>query len=417
MYALFESIGAVSTLALRNLLRNKRRTLLTLLSLVIGLWGVLLIDGFVTYSMWGLGETVIHSGTGHLQIAGGEGFFNEGSADPFSYLLPDSDRLIQTLRANPEVRSVFPSLSFQAVLRRDSVSQTVQAVALPPEAFTAALDFRSIVQGRDIRPGDAGAVVLGVGLAAKVGARVGDPLHLMSAMAGGGVNLIDLELVGVSSSGIAAYDAAVAYLPLETARSLLLVTDVPQLLVFLERTEDTEAVRRELADEVLPLSGGRAAIRTWSELSEYYRQASGAYGLILGVALAIILLVSAFIIANTVSMSVFERSREIGTLRTLGTTRGRLLAVFMAEGFYLGLLGSALGIALGLLSCQAINLAGGITFPAQPGMDNPLTMYFAPDLARIARYPLVTLPATLAGTLFPAARGVRISITEALRAV
>lgn len=412
----FDTTSQVLMLGLRNLLRNKRRTLLTILSLVIGLWGVILIDGFVSYSMWGLGETVIHSGTSHLQVVGGEKFFTEGNSDPFPFMITDSIEVIKKISAMPEVRQVVPSITFQALLQGKNGSENIMVVALPPEDASENLSFRSIEEGRDLQEGERDTVVLGRELAKKMGVEVGQTVHMLSAMKGGGVNMLDVEVVGLSMSGIAAYDAVVSYLSLDNAKELLLVDDVPQLLVFLEDTKDTDGAYARISSDILPGYGSSLAIRKWYDLSDYYEQASGTYGVILLVAKAIIILVAIFVIMNTVSMAVFERIREIGTLRSLGTTKRRVMGMFMAEGFFLGVIGSGAGIAAGLATCSLLNLAGGVSFPAQPGMSVALTIFFKPDTLGIATLPLISLPATLLGTVFPAMRAVKLQITESLRA-
>src|SRR5208282_1284330 len=102
-------------LAARNLLRNLRRTVSTLLAITVGLVGLTLLDGYITYSMNGLKETVIHSDTGHIQLMRSAAFLDEGDSDPFPFMLDAAGDMEKELRAMPQVRDVVPALSFAAI--------------------------------------------------------------------------------------------------------------------------------------------------------------------------------------------------------------------------------------------------------------------------------------------------------------
>ena len=97
----------------------------------------------------------------------------------------------------------------------------------------------------------------------------------------------------------------------------------------------------------------------------------------------IVLIVALFSISGTLSLAILERLREIGTLRTFGTRRGQIAAMFLAEGLALGIAGIAVGAALGLGSVGLFNAAGGMTMPAQPGMSSSFTILFMPRPATL----------------------------------
>ncbi|HTZ50106.1 MAG TPA: hypothetical protein VMF68_00520, partial [Spirochaetia bacterium] len=120
-------------MAARNLLRARRRTLSTLLAIVVGLIGLTLLDGYITYSMNGLREAVVHSGTGHLQVVSSPKFFDEGDTDPFPYMLGNTPAVERELRALPEVADVVPAVSFTAVASAGGRTTTVLVTALSTE--------------------------------------------------------------------------------------------------------------------------------------------------------------------------------------------------------------------------------------------------------------------------------------------
>jgi len=408
-------------MAARNLLKSRRRTVSTLLAIAVGLVGLTFLDGYISYSLHGLREVVIHSGTGHIQAALSPAYFDEGDDDPFPFMLPNSGELERELRAQPEVADVLPSISFVAVIDAKGRTSTAQVSALPVSRAGADLEARQIAAGRDLKPGDTGRILVGRGLAKKLGLVPGDNVSLFAVTKGGGVNTLSYEVAGTTSTIIAALDNVSIFMDLGDAAALTGADSVPQLTVFLKSTADTLPVlaRLKAAARGSPAANLRAAagltFRSWEELSPYYRQASTVYRMILAVARLIVLIVALFSISGTLSLAILERLREIGTLRTIGSRRFHIAALFLAEGLILGVAGVAVGAALGWGGIAAINASGGVAMPPQPGTSSAITILFRPELPTFAYNALWVLLAASAGALVPGALSSRRVIAELLR--
>ena len=403
-------------LAVRNLGRQRQRTLSTLAAIVVGLVGLAFLDGYISYSMWGLKETIIRSGTGHFQVAASAAYFDEGDSDPFPYLLPDSNRLANQLRRLPEVKEVVPSLAFQAVLGVGAKMETIRIQAMPTALRLANLEMLKVRSGTDLDPDVPGRILLGTGLASKLGLAPGDTVTIFALASGGGVNNQEFIVSGTASSGIAAADASSAFLDLGDAQGLLGTDRVPLLTVYLDHTEDTDAVLARLRQHAPAAAPTGVVFRGWDELSPYYRQANGSYQMVLGVARIIVLLVALFSISGTLNLSVLERLREIGTLRAFGTRRGGVIRLLVSEGTLLGVLGAVAGTLVGWAATAAFNLAGGVTMPTQPGMTEPLTIFFRPDPGHALANGLWVIAAAV-GSWFPAHLATRRLPADLLRAV
>jgi putative ABC transport system permease protein len=403
-------------LASRNLLRQRGRTLSTLAAIVVGLVGLAFLDGYITYSMWGLKETIIHSGSGHFQVATAAAYFDEGDNDPFPYLFKNSKALTKELLKNPAVKEVIPSLAFTAVISAGGKMETVQAKAMPADLRKGNFSFLTLRSGNDLDSGSPGRVLLGTGLATKLGLTAGKSVTLYAMGAGGGVANQSYQVAGTVSSGIAAADAVSVFLDLGDAQALIGTDTVPLLTVFLEHTEDTDAVVAGLRTHGLKAEP-TAVFKDWEELSPYYRQANGAYQMVLGVARFIVLLVALFSISGTLNLSVLERLREIGTLRAFGTRRPQVIAMLVVEGVLLGVGGAVAGSALGWLGTELFNLSGGLTLPPQPGISDPLTILFTPDPGHALANGLWVLAAAAAGAWFPAHFASQRMTSELLKAV
>jgi putative ABC transport system permease protein len=403
-------------MALRNLLRGGRRTASTLFAISVGLIGLTLLDGYVTYSMRGLRENVIHSGTGHLQVVKSAAFFDEGDTDPFPFMLDNAGAVERELRAMPEVKDVVPGISFTAVASAHGKTSTVMVSALPIERTRANLTDRGIDRGKDLAPGDSGRILMGRGVARTLGLAPGESISLFALSKGGGVNTQSYVVSGTTATIIAALDNVSVFMDLGDAQSLIGSPAVPQLIVFLKSTADSTRVARILRGAPAGSALSGLAVRTWEELSPYYRQANSAYQLVLAVARLIVLIVALFSISGTLSLAVMERLREMGTLRAFGTRRPRMLFMLLFEGLFLGIGGALIGCLAGGAVSGFINTLGGITMPPQPGTSSAIRILFTPEVSKFFANAGWVLAASVAGAVFPGMLASRRPIADLLRA-
>lgn len=404
------------SLAWRNIFRNQRRTLFTLTAIMIGIMALVLFDGFVRYTLWGLQESTIRNGLGHLQLATAEEYFTTGNFDPFRYLFTDQEAIISKLQALPEVKNVVPQVTFSATLASAEKSGIVMVQAVPVELARSLLSFRQIVEGRDLQVEDRYRVILARGVAEKIGAKIGDTMTMMAITRNGGLNAADLEVVGIATLGLRELDNMQVFMDLPTAMEFLDITSVPLLITVLERTEYTGQVKEIITQAFNGQSGQPLAVKAWDELADYYQQVQGFYGTLLQIIRFIIMLVVIFTIINTMTMSVLERTREIGALRALGTQKGAIIRLYIAEGLWIGLLGGISGVLLGLIASSLINnLFGGIYIPPPPGMAEGYQAFFASSSVTVWQNLLLALAVSILASLYPAYKGANLKIAEALR--
>ncbi len=410
-----EHARVILSMAARNLLRNPGRTLSTLIAITVGLLGLTLLDGFITYSMNGFRDAIIRSGLGHVEVAKSAAYFDAGDTNPIPFMLDNEPALEAQLRSLPEVKDVMPAMAFSAVLSSAGTTSFVQVSAFPTAQARANLTLRTIVKGRDLAPGESGTILLGSGLARKLDLSPGSTVPLFALAKGGGVNTQSFTIVGISSSGIAAVDDISISMSLSDAQSLVGVDTVPCLILFLKSTDDTARVAREVGAP--GFAATPLAVRTWDQLSPSFQAANALYQLILAVARLIVLIVALFSISGTLTAAVMERYRELGTLRAFGTRRRQLLVMLLIEGLLLGLLGALVGCLAGSGASGLINAAGGLTMPAEPGMSvSSLTIWFTPNLGSFLGNGAWLLAASLAAAVFPGALALRRTAADLLRA-
>ena len=371
-----------NVLAFRNLLRNRGRTLSTLLAIGVGLLGLILLDGFITYSVDHFRDSIIRNGTGHVEIFRSPQARDQGDSNPIPYVFDDTRVLERQLSGMTQVDDVLPVLSFAAVVADGDKNHSVQVTASPVDRTLRDLTKRTIASGKDLSTSETGQVLIGTGLARALKVHPGNTIKLFALSKGGGVNTESFTVAGLSSAELKDIDDRSVAMSLADAQALLGVQDVAKLVVFLKDTRDTDNFLARLAalPQSSPLSGLTYA--GWDKLFTAFEYANSSFQLMRAVARLVVLVVALFSMSGTLTLSVIERYRELGTLRAFGTRRPRLLLLLVLEGFILGAAGTILGSCVGLFVTWAIDALGGVTIPAQPQMSvATMNVLFTPQMA------------------------------------
>jgi putative ABC transport system permease protein len=397
-------------LALRNVLRHKARSAFTLLAISAGVVGLILSGGFVQDIFVQLGEMLIRSQSGHVQVSRA-GYHEQGARSPEKYLLEDTEALRQAIASLPQVDDVMGRVFFTGLLNNGRSDLPIIGEGVEPDRERRLGSSLRITAGRQLEAGDSGGVLIGHGLAQALQLEPGDRVILLLNTAGGAVNSLDLDVVGVFQSFSKDYDARAVRLPLATAQDLLATAGVNTLVVSLRHTRDTEAVQRLLEAR---LAGQGLEVKTWQELNDFYAKTVTLYEVQFGALRLIILLMVLLSVANSVNTSVFERVAEFGTMMALGNRSRMVFRLILAENFLLGLAGAGLGLVLGVVLALAIS-AVGIPMPPPPNSDLPYTGQIRLVPSVLIGAFAVGFLATVGAALMPALRVSRIPVVDALR--
>ena len=397
-------------LALRNVLRHKARTGMTLLAIVAGVVGLVLSGGFVQDLIEQFGEILIHSQSGHLQVSR-QGYFSHGARSPEKYLIADPEPLRREIAAQKGVEDVMGRLYFAGLLNNGRSDQAILGEGLEADREARLGTGLVMVAGRALKGDDAHGMMIGKGLAHALKLKPGDSASVVTNTPDGAMNSLEFEVVGVFQTISKDYDARAVRIPLEAARELLATEGVNTLVVSLKQTRDTEAVGNALAASL-----GKAGmeVKNWIELNDFYANTVDMYDAQFGVLRIIILFMVLLSVVNSVNMSVFERVGEFGTMMAVGNRSRRVFELIMAENAIIGLAGACLGVALGILLALLIS-AVGIDMPPPPNSDLSYVARIRVVPAVVAGAFAVGLVATVAAALIPAARVRRIPVVDALR--
>jgi len=398
------------TLAFRNVFRQRLRTALTLAAISLGVGGLILTGGFVEDVLVQLREATIHSQLGHIQIHKA-GYSTLGRRDPYGYLMSDGRRIADLASQQPHVTSAMTRIEFSALLNNGRSDQPVLAEGIEADREAQLGTLLSVVDGRALGDEDRFAVVLGQGVASGLRLKPGDYVTLLASMPGGGLNSSDLEVVGTFRSFSKEYDDRAVRIPLRAAQALLATEGAHTVVVVLDDTAKTDEVLANLRGQ---LPGSDHEVAPWYEVADFYQKTVELYRGQFGVLQVIVLVMVLLGVANSVGTTLYERTGEFGTMLALGNRGRDIFWLAMTENLILGLVGSALGGALGVGIAWAVS-AIGIPMPALPNSEIGYTAMIrvSPTLAFVAM--AIGTLATVLAAILPARRAARLQIATALR--
>lgn len=390
-----------------NTLRNRRRSAVTVTIAGLGTAAILLAGGFALFTYQGLAQSSARA-TGHLIVAKPEQFSKDEDV-PLQHGLDDVAALKARLLAEDAVRQVLPKIEFSGLISNGDKSTVMMAAGIDPDAeFAVKGPFLKMHAGRVLASSDTLHVMLGEGLARSLKAAPGSSLTLMASTTEGALNALDVTVAGIFSTGIGDVDKRLVYTDLATAQKLLVTQRVSSLGVFLDRMESTGPVQERL-QAGLP----RLAVKTWLDQAQFYRSVKELYNRIFGALGVIIGVIVVFVVTNAMAMAIIERTREIGTLRALGTLPGQLVRSFALEGLVLGGVGAVLG-ALVALGVAVALLVFPVQMPPPPGRNTGYPLQVAMDPTLYGGTLLAMLALATVASALVARRTVNQPIVNAL---
>ncbi len=401
-------------IAALNVLRNYRRSLITLAAIIFGCVSLVVFGGFVQSMYDGMRESMIRSQLGHIQIYA-DGYNQYAKAEPERYLLQQQtlEKVTSLIEQQAHPLVMAPRLNFNGLLSDGKQSLAVMGVGVDADSEALLSSAIKIVAGEDLFPMDSDGALIGQGLFESLDVEVGDYLTLMASTTDGAINAVDIRITGVINTGTQALDDRLVRLNLPHAQDLLYTSAVTRLVVLLEQTEKTASTQTTL-QAAFAQQGLALESRRWDQLADYYHQVVALFDGIFGFVRIIVIIIVALSISNTMMMAVMERTRELGTIRAMGATPTQVVQLILLEAAVLGLLGASLGIAIGAASAELITWAEWM-MPTPPGstQDYPIRILILTDILW-QTFVLGFLIAVFSSA-YPAYKAARLPVANALR--
>lgn len=397
-------------IAYRGLTRNRRRTFFTMLAVALGLALLITLNGYISGVMEDGLQNSIRLQTGHVQVRAA-GYPEGKHSVQWKDLVERPEEIAARAMALPEVRAAAPILWLDAVLSTGDESIGLQVYGIDVASPLHDPLRASVIAGAFLDANDRGGVLMGGRLAQSLNLKVGDTVHLVTINANGEPVEAPFVIRGLFSSGVLVYDESVLFMPLARAQSFALTGNrASTVMIELHHREDADKVAAALAQP------GLQAL-TWRDLNAFIIQSMDAAFSFYILMDAIVIMIVAVIIANTLLMAVFERVREIGILAALGMKRREILQMVLYEAAFIALAGVVVGVALGLLGVFFLTQNGFVLgeMAATAGnlpMSNVIYARFAPDL--FTWLAVWTFLIALLASLYPAWFAARLEPVRAL---
>jgi len=406
--------GKLWTIAWRDLMRNRRRSFLTLLAVALGLAMLMTFNGLIAGTWDDVIQNNIRLKTGHIQLRA-PSYEEKKVSLKWQDLLGKPDDLAASLRGMNEVKAATPVLWVSAILSTGDESIGLQVFGVEPASSFYDPVRESLVGGQFLTADDRDGIMMGQPLANSLGVGVGEKVSLSLVNADGNADEGIFTIRGLFATGIVSYDESAVFMPLDKAQALARTGNRSSaVVVLLNQQDDTDRVAAAIQSQSVETL-------TWRESNQFVLQtvetAMSFYVILDG----IVMLIVAVIIANTLLMAVFERIREIGILAALGMKGRQIMLMFLFEALILGLSGVALGIVIG---------SGGVAYLSQVGIPlgaaaSAAGNNFALGSAMYATFAPVTfmwlsiwtLIFVLVAALYPARYAARQEPVDALRSL
>ena len=407
-------------IAFRNLVKNRRRSFFTISAIAFGFAAINLLGGFTDYVFNGLEHSYVYSyGNGHLSVFK-KGFLSEGALDPTRYLLEKSEleALSKICKADERIVIATPQLNISGLVSNGQVSTIMIADGRIPEDTrqirslgTGFVGKLKMFTGQELDASSGYGVGMTKGLAEKLGVGLDANVIVMAATVDGFMNALDAEAVQLLDAPMEILDDLLMTVPLDLAQELYDTASVDRLNLLLTDSALTKVMKEELA-ATFAANNLDVEIRSWDELRPSYLRIRNMFNVIFSFVFVIVLIIVALSVINTISMAVLERTREIGTLRSLGLKRHGVSVMFAAEGAILSIAGSLTGLCLTLLGWASIVIFEPTWTPPNIPKEVPLEIHLVPWCMGLSLVTLVFLAAFAA--IVPARRAARGSIVDAL---
>ncbi|MBK7319398.1 MAG: ABC transporter permease [Anaerolineales bacterium] len=398
-------------MAFRDLGRNRRRSFFSALAVGGGLALLILMSSVVAGEMGSAIESAINLQTGHIQIRAATYDENKSSLK-WEDLVSNPDEVANKIAALDQVETATPRLYASGFLSSGTQSAGARITGIDPLSPASDPYREGVISGDYLNPDDRDALLIGKPMADKLNLEVGDSVSLSLNTADGNVQDQTFIVKGIYTTHTYSFDSATVFLPLAKAQAMTRTENhASTIFVLLKDTTLTDSVVPALS------VSSNLEIKTWKDLNVLFVEYETFAQSYIAIFYMIILAISASVIINTLIMSVYERTREIGVLSAIGMRGGRIMMLFLAESSMLAVGGVMMGLIIGVLATLYFNINGFyIGDMGLSGMTIADTIYAKLTMENLVNLTIMTFVVTLLAGLYPAVMASRMQPVEALRA-
>ncbi len=403
-------------MAWRNVWRNRRRSLLTVMAISLGLGFNIFMraigDGFHEQMV----DNSVRSHIGHL-VVHRAGYHDDPGINK---TLPDPAEVAQAIQSLPDLRAYSLRVLGDGLASTAENSAGVAIVGIDPAMERKVTTIhRGIVKGQYLREGEVRPILIGDRLAVNLKADVGDKVVLLVQAADGSMGANLFRVAGIFRSGAPELDRGMAFILRQDAQALFSLQNRETEAVVLLNSSLAFPPRSRRCNRSWP--GSNVEVLTWYQVEPFLLQFIQLDDAFFYIIVIIFFVVISIGILNTIMMSVFERVREFGVMMALGTKPRQIVKMVVEEAFVLALVGAVIGSAIGISASlyfahHGMNLSAWAEGAAALGMTSSM-VYTRLTAANVVISNLAVLAVVVLVGLYPALHASRLRPVEAIRHV
>jgi putative ABC transport system permease protein len=408
----------LGSIALRNIQRNRRRSLLSGSAIALATMLISLMFGILAGLLGDYRSNVVRYLTGHVRLRNVQYDANE-RLNPLHLSVPGYRDLVLRLEAEPGVAAVAPRIQFATAIYREE--QTYGALGLGVDFSRERQVMRigeSVAQGRLPEMGKR-EMLLAAGLADEVGAVVGDRLTLLGKNKYMGLAGMTFTVTGIARFPVAGFNRSFLLVPIDTAELMLKMEDEATEVLLLARDDRRVDVLAARANQVIAEAGVTdVEARPWERIGVWHTMMS-MIDTIYNVIALFFFILGTTVIINTTMMVIFERMREIGTVSALGMKPGEIVRLFFLEAFFISAISAFVGVLLGTGITLALSRTGMDLSQMLQGVDFEVSPVIRPrlNLRSTVFVFFYSVAVSSLASFLPSRRAARIEPVEALRSI
>jgi len=397
-------------MAFRDLGRNRRRSFFSALAVGMGLALLLLVAAFIQGEFSSTIDSTIRLQSGHLQVRA-KSYDESKTSLKWEDLIENPDQVAAQVASLAPVKVSTPRLYASGFVSTVDESSGVRIFGIDPQSAANDPYRDGMVSGSFLTADDREGLLIGQTLADKLGLKIGDQISLSVNTSNGDVDEQPFTIRGIYSTQIGGFDGITVFLPLAKAQTITQTENhASTIFVLLKDNAQTDAV-------VVALQSPDYQVLSWQKMNEIILQTETMANSYISLMYLIVLAITASVIINTLIMSVYERTREIGILSAIGMKGSRILGLFLAESSLLAVGGVILGLILGGLAIAYFTKYGfSIANMGVTGILIGNTIYTQLTMKDTVTLTIMTFVVTLLAGLYPAVMASRMEPVEALRA-
>ncbi|MFA5260950.1 MAG: FtsX-like permease family protein [Candidatus Omnitrophota bacterium] len=329
-------------IALRNILRNTKRSLITVSAIGFGLGALIFIWSFVEGAHKQMIENYTSYLTSHILIHK-KGYHEKSTLETY---IKSPGPMLSGLKQDPRVAAASPRVRADGLLSSSESSAGILIYGVDPEPEKGVSRLSQLVKsGSFLRADSDKDIVIGASLAKNLNVGLGDKVVIMSQALDGSIAAGAFHILGLLDTGVEEIDKGVVLLPLKETQALFVMDDgISEIAVRLKTASQAEPIAHDLAKN---LPSDKLEILPWQDVSPMMEQWIEFDNAFIWIIVIVVMIVVSIGILNTVLMGVLERTREFGILLALGTNHKQIIAMVAWESFFLGVVGSLAGLIIG----------------------------------------------------------------------